>query len=335
MTTEPRIPGVKYRVETRTRQVPEDVMGDTVMVDEEYTTDIPVPPRDWDRIILRFVIGAAVVTTAVAVVWSTASIGALLALLVHPLIAYGAAITFEAAWITCLAVAWLLRTDPERAKPVNIAGWVALAVVVAAVVSHGAHVHQVVAGVVGGAVSVLAKGLWTVVLRLFSVEFGKGVATWLRMRQQENAAAATLLAQQRRLGGQQAYMAAVYGQDHVTGALATVAGGHVPQLTPGRPDASAPDADTVPAPSGQPSVPDPRPEPEPEPVRTTSEQASAPVPPPAAPLVSIASTVRTILATLPAIEDEQLIDRVKQLHGDRPKLGETVLRYARKIRNAA
>ncbi|CAL9610713.1 hypothetical protein SUDANB1_05620 [Streptomyces sp. enrichment culture] len=329
---QPRIPGVRYKREKRFRQVPDQVMGDEVMVDQEYEVDVPLPPVDLDRLLLRFVVALALLTTAVAVTWSTASIGALLSLVVAPAVAYLAAGTFEAAWITCLAVSWLLRTDPDRAKPVNIAGWIALGVVVAAVVSHGVHVHQTVAGVVGGAVSVLAKGLWTVVLRLFSVKFSPAVLAWLRKGQQESSAAFTLLAQEKRLGGQQAYMTAVYGKDSVAGALAAVADTSAPkQLASGRPDASAPDTDTIQDTSGQAATPNP------EPVQDTSGQAPPPPPvqPPSGPLVSIASTVRTALTDTPDITDEDLVEHVKQRHGYRHNLAETVNRYRRKYQKPA
>ncbi|MBC9731229.1 hypothetical protein [Streptomyces sp. TRM68367] len=336
MTTEqPRIPGVRYRRERRVRQVPKEVMGDVVMVDEEYDVQVPIPPVDLDRVLLRFVITVAVGMTAVAVVWSTASIGALLALVVTPVIAYAASVTFELAWVTLLSIQWLLRSDPERARPVAIAGWFAVGIVVAAVVAHGFHEDQRTAGLVGGAVSVLAKGLWTVVLRLFSVKFSDAVAVWLRDRQQRNAAAAALLGQQQRLGGQQAYMTAVYGPDAAAGALATVASGPAPHGLPSgqAPEASAPNPDTAPDPSGQNGGHDPDPSGRQDEPATPPGPGGAPVPPPSGQLVSIASTVRTVLGEYPGISDDQLIERVKALHGDRPRLSETVLRYARKTRN--
>src|SRR5690349_5462982 len=70
---------VKTRQIERTRLVPHTVNGKTEMVLDRYTVDIPVPPRDWDRTVLTAVTAAAGLLVSVTVVWSTASIGDLLA----------------------------------------------------------------------------------------------------------------------------------------------------------------------------------------------------------------------------------------------------------------
>ena len=100
---------VKTRPVHRTRLVPHTVNGKTEMVLERYTIDLPVPPRDWDRTVLTAVTAAAGALVAVAVVWSTASIGDLLARVTVAPAAYAAAVAFDLAWILCMAVEWLAR----------------------------------------------------------------------------------------------------------------------------------------------------------------------------------------------------------------------------------
>lgn len=156
---------MKTRPVQRTRLVPHTVNGKTEMVLDRYTIDLPVPPRDWDRTVLTAVTTAAGVLVTVTVVWSTASIGDLLARVTIAPAAYAAAIAFDLAWILCMAVEWLSRYDPERARlPRNI-GHGALAIAMVAVGAHGWLAGWLVIGIIGAVVSGIVKTLWTVVLR--------------------------------------------------------------------------------------------------------------------------------------------------------------------------
>lgn len=155
---------MKTRTVQRTRLVPHTINGQTEMVLERYTVDLPVPPRDWDRTILAAVTAAAGVLVAVTVVWSTASIGDLLARVTVAPAAYAAAGAFDLAWILCMAVEWLARYDPARAALPRKMGHIALVIAMAAVGAHGWLADQAAIGIIGAAVSGIVKTLWTIVL---------------------------------------------------------------------------------------------------------------------------------------------------------------------------
>ncbi|ALF00200.1 hypothetical protein [Streptomyces sp. SPB78] len=214
--TPPTIPGVRYRREERTRTVTTVINGEPRRTPETYHVYVPVPPRDFDRALLVGVTSVAVAVTTLSVAWSTASIGDLLGTVVFSAIAYGAAAVFDAAWITCMAIEWLDRYDQARAKGARTAGWWALAVAVAAIVAHGWIRGSFVIGCVGGAVSLIAKGLWVVVMRHFAVPLGEGPREWLRQRRAEIAAERAISAEAQRLDGARAYHAAVYGPTAAT-----------------------------------------------------------------------------------------------------------------------
>ncbi|MFJ1606984.1 hypothetical protein ACIOHS_26975 [Streptomyces sp. NPDC088253] len=355
---QPRVPGVRYRTETRTRSVLSSVFGEEVMDEEEYEVDVPVPPRDWDRVLMRFLLTVALASTAVTFVWSTSSISKLLRLIgTETEIAVGAASLFELLWIVCLAAEWLLRGQPDRAEPMKKAGWVAVWFVVAAVVAQGVHAHEVAAGIFGGLVSLMAKGSWWVVFRVRQVHLRRPIAVWLQRKMEDTAAAEALLSFKHRIGGRQAYAALVFGEDEFAAATAAVqAANRVHEIPSGpRPDPSGqpsrPVEQSAPAPAAQsaplvPPVPAAQPQPQaqqpapapaaPQPAPAAPAAApsgQAPVPPaPPVPGIapSIASTVRNVLANQPGISDDDLIEEVKKVHGDRPKLADTVLRNRRK-----
>ncbi|MEU7323354.1 hypothetical protein ABZ682_22805 [Streptomyces griseoviridis] len=356
----PRVPGVRYQTVTRTRQIPSNVFGQEVLDEEEYNVDVPVPPRDWDAFLMRFLLTVAISSTVVAVVWSTASISRLLGLVVtEPGIAVAAASLFELLWIVCLVAEWLLRGQPDRAQPMKNAGWVSVVFVVAAVVVEGFHEHQAAAGIVGGAVSLMAKGSWWVVFRVRQVKLRRVLATWLQGQLEDTAAVEALLSYRQRLGGRQAYASLAFGSDEFLAAQAAVqAAQRAPEISSGsRPDpsgrSSVPVQQPTPAPAAPvaPSVPPVQPQPSATatspaapvtPPAQSSGQASGqnpapsgqpqqPLPPPVTPLgPSIAATVRAALDEDEDMADEDLVDRVRQVHGDRPKLSETVATYRRK-----
>ncbi|MGW1662918.1 protein transporter Sec31 [Streptomyces microflavus] len=156
----------RTRTVERSRLVPHTIDGTTHLVLDRYKVDIPQPPRDWDRIVLTGVTAAAAVIGVASVVWSTASIGSLLDLVV-PLTAaaYAAAVVFDLVWLSCMALEWLARYDQERATLPRRAGYVALGIAMAAVGAHGWISGDAAIGFIAAAVSGLAKILWTVVLR--------------------------------------------------------------------------------------------------------------------------------------------------------------------------
>ncbi|MGX1116387.1 hypothetical protein RKD37_001750 [Streptomyces ambofaciens] len=174
---------MKTRQIERKRLVPHTVDGVTELVlDTEYI-DVPAPPRDWDQLVRTAVTVGAVVLVTASLVWTTASIGDLLASVTLPVVAYAAAVAFDASWIMCMGVEWLLRYDPKRAKVAQRAGWWALAVSMAAVFAHG-HVvgDEWVIGAVGAVVSGLAKGGWTMAMRVHARPLDPRTQQWVEAR---------------------------------------------------------------------------------------------------------------------------------------------------------
>ncbi|QJT04374.1 protein transporter Sec31 [Streptomyces asoensis] len=173
---------MKTRSIERTRLVPHTVDGVTEMVLDTETIEVPAPPRDWDQIVRTAVTIGATLLVTVALVWSTSAIGGLLAMSVVAVIAYAAGVAFDLTWIMCMAVEWLLRSDPERAKAPRRAGRWALAVSMAAVFAHGYVFDQMVVGAVGAAVSALAKGGWTIAMRVHARPLDSRTQQWVAKR---------------------------------------------------------------------------------------------------------------------------------------------------------
>lgn len=155
---------MKTRTVVQTRLVPQTIDGVTEMVIQRVPVEVPAPPRDWDRIVLTGVTGAAVAIGAACVVWSTVSIGDLLARVAPEPAAYAAALVFDLAWIACMALEWLARYDPARADLPRKLGMAALLVAMVAIGAHGWLDGARVIGIIAALVSGLAKALWTVVL---------------------------------------------------------------------------------------------------------------------------------------------------------------------------
>lgn len=155
---------MKTRRITRERLVPHTLDGKTRMVPDTETIDIPLPPRDWDQIGINVVTSIVVIALLGCMGFSTASIGDLLSRVVPEPAAYGAAALFDLAWIGCSIIEWLARYTPDRATKARAGGYVALAVAMGAVASHGWIAGGVATGLVGAAASGLAKGLWAIVL---------------------------------------------------------------------------------------------------------------------------------------------------------------------------
>ncbi|MFJ8146027.1 protein transporter Sec31 [Streptomyces sp. NPDC096048] len=174
---------MKTRTIERTRLVPHTVDGVTEMVLDRELVEVPLPPRDWDQLVRTAVTIGAIVLVTASLVWTTASIGDLLAAVTLPVVAYAAAVAFDASWIMCMAVEWLLRYDPKRAQVAQRAGWWALAVSMAAVFAHGNIVaDEWVIGAVGALVSGLAKGGWTMAMRIHARPLDPRTQQWVEAR---------------------------------------------------------------------------------------------------------------------------------------------------------
>lgn len=186
---------MKYRTEERTRMVPETRDGRTHMIPETYKVKVPVAPRDWDAIALRAVRVAAALAVAGEVTWSTVAIGGLLSEMAPEWTAYLVASVFSLAWVVCMVLEWLSRYDQDRARLPVVCGWIFLAVSVTLIVIHGAQNGSLVIGACGGAVSVLAKGMWAVVMRHTAVELDPTSQAWLDAERRDmNSQLATVAA---------------------------------------------------------------------------------------------------------------------------------------------
>lgn len=220
--SQPRMPGVKYAKETRYRQETTTIDGVSSTRSVPYEVLVPVPPRDWDEVILRGVTGLAMGITGLAVVGTTASVGGQLSELLNPVISYGVGVIFSGTWLAAMGLEWVLRTDPERAKPARICGWIALAISMTAVFSYG-HAHgQDIAGGVGACLDLLAKGLWALLIHTHRVPLSDGVRNWL-VDQEGTAAGRALLSRKiARLNRNEAYQRAVGGREYqAAGAIIT------------------------------------------------------------------------------------------------------------------
>ncbi|WP_069625343.1 hypothetical protein [Streptomyces niveus] len=213
-----RLPGVRYRTETRQRLVPHTVNGDTEIIEKDYDVLIPVPPKDWDRIVMTAVTAVAAGLLAIAIVWSVASIGDLLARAVVDPIAYLAASAFALVWVSCMALEWLARYNADRAKGPRTAGTVALVLDMAAVAAHGRLEDSLYVGLAGAAVSAVAKYMWSTVMKAQARPLPELTRRWLAKREADITARLALGAQLRNLARVEG-QAAVYAPPAITAAV--------------------------------------------------------------------------------------------------------------------
>ncbi|MFC8886588.1 hypothetical protein [Streptomyces cinereoruber] len=289
---QPRIPGVKYRKVRLQREVTTVIDGIASTQPETYDGWEPVPPKDWDDLILRGATAFAVGFSLVAVASGSASLGGLLDPMVPSVLAYGMGSVFALAWMYCLAIEWRNRTSPERARPAQIAGWFFLLVGMGFVARYGYMLNQPWAGWCGAFVDVVAKGAWWLLLREYAVPLDKGIAHWVRDQEQKIAARALLGSLVRRLNRTAAYQQAVGGAEYqaasvILDAVETRHSLPEPVAEPVAEPASAPVAPQV---SGQD-------------VRTVSAPVSAPV---AAPVPPVSGQVPATPAAPPATPTVQL-----------------------------
>lgn len=199
---------MKTRTEWRTRLVPHTRNGQTQMVPDEYSVDVPQVPRDWDNIALRAVTLFATVAVLGAVVWSAVSIGDLLSHVAPPWAAYTVAGVFDLAWIVCNILEWISRFDRDRAQVPMIAGWVALVVSMVLISIHGHVEDALTIGIAGAFVSLIAKGIWTVVMHFHSVKLDPKDIAFMRQRRAETTMQAAHISEDRRLSRMQDKMMA-------------------------------------------------------------------------------------------------------------------------------
>ncbi|MEJ8645276.1 hypothetical protein WKI68_36890 [Streptomyces sp. MS1.HAVA.3] len=108
---------MKFIEETRRRLVDRTIDGTTHQVSEPYSVRVPVLPKDMDAIALKAVVAMVLGLTAVVVVWSTVSIGALLG----GGVGFAVAGLFDVSWGVVLLLEYLARFDPGNGS--SPAGW--------------------------------------------------------------------------------------------------------------------------------------------------------------------------------------------------------------------
>ncbi|MGP3691778.1 hypothetical protein ACTVZO_45305 [Streptomyces sp. IBSNAI002] len=165
------------RFKNLTKLVPTTVTrdGKPHTYNKPVSSRVPIAPRNWDVIGIRAAAGIVLGLTAVAVVWSTVSIGKLL----EGGVGYAAAGLFDAAWITCIILEVLARYDRSKRKFARILGGVLVAVTMGAIFWEGWVADSIPLAVVGAAVSAVAKTLWLGVLKFIDRDLDADDAAWL------------------------------------------------------------------------------------------------------------------------------------------------------------
>lgn len=152
---------MKFRTETRRRPVEHTVDGVTHTINKPHQVRVPVLPADWDARAIKAASTLVLTLTAIAIVWSTVSIGQLL----HGGAGYAAAALFDISWVTVLLLEWMARFDPDKRKFARNMGFALVAVTAGAIAWHGWLLGSTALAVVGAAVSVIAKALWMAIFK--------------------------------------------------------------------------------------------------------------------------------------------------------------------------
>ncbi|MFC8332774.1 hypothetical protein [Streptomyces olivaceus] len=371
----PKVPGVRYvkttvyDVEARTFE------GETSYRQVPRTAWVPAPPRDWDAMVARALVCAAILGTVLSLGWSTESIGHLLDRTGSDVTAYAVAIVFDVVWLACQAREWLEREYPERAEGAKAGGYVCLILAMAAIFANGYEAGETIAGASGAAVSALAKFLWVLALGYYAVELDEGAAYDLHARRQRIAVRLALRASRRRLEATEAYERHVYGDQggldvQVTryeapetspAAVPAPVSPPVPAVSPApapvslptpppAPPAPAPAATVPPVSPPAPAVPEAPVPPAVAPTGDTSPVASpAPAPvepvkqsrptPAASPALQVVGGktdfIRSAIAADPGITLDDLTDQVRETYGDKPNLRKDVRRLRARIEGKA
>lgn len=138
-----------------------------------------LPPLTPDEMIMRAVGAATAVVVLGALVWSTVSVGAMLAAVAPAWAAYMIAAVFDLTWIVAMATEYVLRFEPARQKIPKTIGWFALLISMGAIFTHGALLDLPWIGAFGALVSALAKGLWWLMMFATSRRLDKDTQAWL------------------------------------------------------------------------------------------------------------------------------------------------------------
>ncbi|WP_052424904.1 hypothetical protein [Streptomyces fulvoviolaceus] len=190
---------MKFRTENRTRSAPKTIDGVTHLVDEVHKVQVGIPPKDRDAQAVKAVTALAVFILTGAIVWSTVAIGALLSTAFNPVISYGIAAVFDAAWIGCLTLEWIARYDSERSALPRWAGWGALVLSMTLIAAHGSLSGNLWIGIAGAGVSLVAKGFWAIMMRTTEARLDPATAGWVRAERSVVDGQRAMVAVQRQL----------------------------------------------------------------------------------------------------------------------------------------
>lgn len=138
-----------------------------------------LPPLTPDEIIMRAVGAATAIAVTGALIWSTVSVGAMLALVAATWAAYMIAGIFDLTWIVAMATEYVLRFEPDRQKIPKRIGWFSLLISMGAIFTHGALLGLPWIGAFGALVSALAKGLWWLLMFATTRRLDKDTQAWL------------------------------------------------------------------------------------------------------------------------------------------------------------
>ncbi|MFI5880193.1 hypothetical protein [Streptomyces sp. NPDC051554] len=154
------------RIKTVRTSVPTEVTrdGETFTINKHVDRRV-ITVFDVHRAVRRAVTAATVLVVGIALAWSVTSIGALLGLAAPVWVAYLAAGAFDLSWAVLMAAEWSMQYD-DRAKIPRVAGWLALAVSMTAIATEGQLHAGLWIGIIGALISLLAKGLWTVMMMI-------------------------------------------------------------------------------------------------------------------------------------------------------------------------
>ncbi|MGR3939420.1 hypothetical protein [Streptomyces sp. BRA346] len=184
---------LKTLTEYREQPVTTTIDGKSHTRMKKVPVQVPKLPRDWDQVAVRAATTVVMLLTAVAVAWSTYSIGALL----HGGMGYFAASVFDAAWIVNVLLEYLGRFDAKKRQRNKWLGWGLLLATMGAIFWEGMLSGSVALGVVGAAVSLFAKVLWLSIMTFINKDLSEDHQEWVAQETSE-ANAKMALAQVRR-----------------------------------------------------------------------------------------------------------------------------------------
>lgn len=190
----------QFRNSQATVPVDYTVGGQTFRIDRPTGVKEVRKPVDLDAVVTGALTAITVVVVAGAMAWSTVAIGTLLHRMAPAWVSYTVAVVFDLAWVACMGAEWLMRYDGKRVWIPRVAGFAALAVSVLTIVLEGdLTTHSLVIGAAGAMISVLAKGLWTVVMMISTRRLSELDRLWYAKASSAAAAELAMTAIQRKL----------------------------------------------------------------------------------------------------------------------------------------